>query len=186
MQATLLKLHGMIVLRVGKGGCNAYRTPAVYVACCFAAFQRSGRARKVRNLDDDRFAANKGTTRSSSPTPGPSDAAEELTQQQGGRAGHKRMRLDACSSQGAGALGSASPQPSSRTPQQQQQGQPMEADMPPALDLWVAPEPLALEPEAAAPRRRRIPRKAGPRASARKRMHRATFKRGKPQRAPVA
>jgi hypothetical protein len=60
--------------------------------------------------------------------------------------------------------------------------------------LWdAAPEPLTLDCElagagdtqqpAAPVRRRRIVRKPGSRASARKAMHRVTFRRGKPQRA---
>lgn len=103
-----------------------------------------------------------------------------------GRSTPKRMRLDA-SSTGA-------PRHSADT-QQQQDGQQraaptgansLEADMLPALDLHLFPEPEVYVAPFEAPRKRRVPRKVGPRASARKRMHRATFKRGKPQRSPAA
>jgi hypothetical protein len=163
------------------------------MSCCFAllcfaaaAMQRSNRARKVRNLDESNSLAAKGGARSASPTPPPC-ALDDL-QQHEGRVVHKRMRLDAGSHQEA--QGSRSSQATSSPQQQQQQQQQGNSspavDMPSALDLmWVCPEPI--EPtEDQLPRKRRITRKVGARASARKRMHRASFRHGKPQRAPTA
>lgn len=141
----------------------------------------------MRNLDESKSLAAKGGPHSASPTPPPC-TVDDL-QQYEGRVVHKRMRLDAGSHQEAAALGSGSPEATIQ-PQQQQQQQlgniSPEVEMPPALELtWVCPEPV--EPtQDQLPRKRRIARKVGARASARKRMHRATFKRGKPQRAPTA
>lgn len=149
--------------------------------------QRSSRARKVRNLDDSNSLAAKGAPRSMSPTPPPISGEEgfELEQQhQHGHALPKRMRLDAGSQHMPGPGSPAAP---SRQQQHQQLGTSSpEAEMPPALDLWVCSPPREPTEEEQLPRRRRIPRKVGARASARKRMHRPTFKRGKPQRAPAA
>lgn len=157
--------------------CNGITLAAV---CWLLPFlpQRSGRARKVRNWDEAvQSLAFKGAPRSLSPTPPPADDTQ-------GRAGPKRMRLHAAPSSMQHHAGSGSPEATSCTPLQQGVSS-QEAEAPPVLDLWVCPEPV--EPsEDQAPRRRRIPRKAGLRASARKRMHRGTFKRGKPQRAPTA
>jgi hypothetical protein len=141
----------------------------------------------VRNLDESNSLAAKGAPRSTSATPPPVGLeGYELEQHQQGRLAPKRMRLDAGSQH---MPGPSSPwvAPSSQQQCQQLGTSSPEAEMPPALDLWVCSPPL--EPahqEEQAPRRRRIPRKAGARASARKRMTRPTFKRGKPQRAPVA
>jgi hypothetical protein len=136
----------------------------------------------VRNLDESNSLAAKGGVRSASPTPPPC-ALDDL-QQQEGRVVHKRMRLDAGRLQDA--QGSKSPGAPSRPQQQQQGNSSPEVQMPPALDLmWVCPEPIKPFDDQL-PRKRRIARKVGARASARKRMHRATFRRGKPQRAPTA
>lgn len=133
----------------------------------------------MRNWDEAvQSLAFKGAPRSLSPTPPPAGSSAQQ-----GRPGPKRMRLHAASSSGQHSPGTASPEAASSA---RLGPSSLEAEAPPALDLWVCPEPAEPAMEEQAPRRRRVPRKAGPRASARKRMHRSTFKRGKPQRAPIA
>ena len=91
------------------------------------------------------------------------------------------MRLDASSIAHSSPEAAATQQPD----WQNAGSSPQVAAVPcftPVPDLWADVE-AAYEPEQ--PRKKRVQRKVGTRASARKRMHRATFRRGKPQRAPA-
>lgn len=176
--------------------------------CVCLSLQRSGRTRKARNWGEDGLTSH--ANGSASPPPPGAEAGDTLAHH--GEALYdvtadddmhyepKRMRLDASSSSRLQFThpASASPDANSAARRHQQGNNPspdVQEMMPPALDLvggmWCPPDAVSgAAPEPAQeqqqqPRRRRIPRKAGPRASARKSMHRRTFKRGKPQRAPV-
>lgn len=156
------------------------------VCACSAhlLLQRSSRARKARNWEDGGFTA-RGSNRSSSPTPPPAASSDEQQQelQPCSRAAPaKRIRLDA-SSNSHSSPAPHSPEGAASCSHQGCGAASPDIEMLPALDPLLYPEAV-VEPEQPI-RKRRIPRKAGLRAAARKRMHRATFRRGKPQRAPV-